>query len=296
MGALGMARKKDVDPGEEESTLEEIKKDLKRVRRLRYLKLLLSLLLVSGVVADLGYTYVVARDVQITDKSISSITPEGDLRFRATVIFTFDNPRGKELNLEGLSYRIYVEETFLGEGEKGSFTISPGLSKHTFEVNFDLRDLGAALESALGKDVLLLRVKGVVRVPARFFGLYTWRVIEIPYDVTEPFTVKGGSGSVPPVTLFIPTEVTFSSVTLNWSRYSGEDFSRYEVHCSTQPNFAISNDTLAGVVRDENTTTYTVENLRSRTTYYFKIRVYSSRELYADSNEVSATTLFIPFP
>ncbi|RLF73103.1 MAG: hypothetical protein DRN55_04570 [Thermoplasmata archaeon] len=291
-----MPAKENRNKEEDEGTLKKLKKDVKRIKRLRYLKMLLSLLIVSGVAIDLGYTYAVAKDVQIVDKKISSITPEGELRFRATLTFTFDNPRDRELDLEGLTYRIYVEGSYLGEGEKGAFTISPGLSNHTFDIHFDLRDLGAALDSALGKEVLHLRVKGHVKVPARFFGLYTWRVLELPYDVTETFTIKGGSVVVPPVTLYVPVEVTYSSVTLDWSRYAGEDFSRYEVHYSTQPNFQISSNTLAGVVEEIDTTTYTVENLRSRTTYYFKIRVYSIQGLQADSNEVSATTLFLPFP
>ncbi|RLG39685.1 MAG: hypothetical protein DRO01_05215 [Thermoproteota archaeon] len=288
--------KKEDKREEEEGTIKKLQKDVKRIKRLRYLKMLLTLLLISGVVVDLAYTYAVSKDLQITDKRITAITPEGGTVFKAVLQFTFENPRSKELELQGITYKIYVEGEYLGEGEKGAFTIPPGESNQSFEILFDLQDLGSVLDSVLGKEVVHLRLKGEVMVPAKFAGLYTWKVLTIPYDVTETFSTTGGEGEITPVVLEVPFEVTHNSVTLRWSRYIGEDFARYEVHFSTQKNFQISSNTLAGVIEDQDTTEYTVENLQPRTTYYFKIRVYNVAGLHADSNEVSATTRIVPIP
>ncbi len=101
--------------------------------------------------------------------------------------------------------------------------------------------------------------------------------------------------NVPPtaVTLNTPTgaEITPTTIALDWVQNNDADFARYEVHRATTPAFAPSNATLVNTITNQYTNSYTVIGLSSSTSYYFKVRVVDVGALYADSNEVSATTL-----
>ena len=93
------------------------------------------------------------------------------------------------------------------------------------------------------------------------------------------------------VLLYAPTSATSSSLMLTWTMNNDNDFARYEIHKSTSPLFTISQNTLVATINVRTTTTYTAIGLASSTTYYFKVRVVDTGALYADSNEVSGTTL-----
>ena len=94
---------------------------------------------------------------------------------------------------------------------------------------------------------------------------------QVQIDTTSPTAV----------TLNQPTGVTKNSVTLTWSKNTDLDFKQYEIYKDSE---------LVTIITDRNTTTYTVPNLSSGTTYYFKIRVVDNANLSADSAQVSATT------
>ncbi|MEM2899285.1 MAG: lamin tail domain-containing protein, partial [Thermoplasmata archaeon] len=93
------------------------------------------------------------------------------------------------------------------------------------------------------------------------------------------------------VLLFAPTNATSSSLTLAWSMNNDNDFARYEIHKSTSSSFTIGANTLVATIQVRTTTSYVAIGLSSSTTYYFKVRVVDTGSLYADSNEVSGTTL-----
>ncbi|MEW5760719.1 MAG: fibronectin type III domain-containing protein, partial [Candidatus Thermoplasmatota archaeon] len=105
-------------------------------------------------------------------------------------------------------------------------------------------------------------------------------------------------GNIPPkaVTLFSPTSISNSSLTLQWSKNNDTDFDKYEVHMSLEKDFVISKDTLINEIKEQNITSYILKGLKDNTTYYFKIRVFDTGGLYNDSNEVSAKTLITNYP
>ncbi len=90
------------------------------------------------------------------------------------------------------------------------------------------------------------------------------------------------------VTLDSPTNITESSMTLNWSQNSDSDFASYQIYQSTTSGQL---GTLIQTIGTQTTTTYVVTGLSSSSTYYFTIRVVDTGLLYADSNQVSGTTL-----
>jgi PKD repeat protein len=93
-----------------------------------------------------------------------------------------------------------------------------------------------------------------------------------------------------PVTLSPPTAIGETTVSLEWSKNNDGDFKQYEVAGATQNGFNITTQNTFTTLVDRNQTTYTVTDLSSNTTYFFKIRVNDQTNLFADSNEVSAVT------
>ena len=113
-----------------------------------------------------------------------------------------------------------------------------------------------------------------------------WNGLDTIFDVY--FTTT--NNPIFPVTLSPPTGITAGSMNLTWSQSTGSDFGRYELHMATHADFVIDGSTLAASLTDEIVTVYNVTGLVEDTTYYFRVRVYNSGGLYADSNEVSGRT------
>ena len=90
-----------------------------------------------------------------------------------------------------------------------------------------------------------------------------------------------------PVTLSNPTSITESSMQLNWTQNTDEDFGNYTIYQSA------ANETLGIVIytiTQQQLAYYNVTGLTANTTYYFTVRIYDSDGLYSDSNQVAGTT------
>jgi hypothetical protein len=86
-------------------------------------------------------------------------------------------------------------------------------------------------------------------------------------------------------------DVTADSITLQWSQNMDEDFSNYQIFVSETEGTLGDN---VQNITDWTTTSYTVENLQSETTYYFTIRVTDYSGLTTDSNQIQAPSTPIP--
>jgi hypothetical protein len=94
-----------------------------------------------------------------------------------------------------------------------------------------------------------------------------------------------------PVTLSQATDTTENSFKLSWTENADSDFKNYTIYQSTITG-AIG--TAITAVTSSSLTSYDVTGLSENTTYYFMIRVYDAEGLYADSNQISATTHTAP--
>jgi len=106
-----------------------------------------------------------------------------------------------------------------------------------------------------------------------------------PLDITHPT----------PVTLS-PGIVTIDTVGLSWTQFTDQYFAKYEIHKGTKAGFPIDPMLPAKTINYISTTSTNIDALLAGTKYYFKVRVYNTYDNYADSNEVSATTLTTPAP
>ncbi len=112
----------------------------------------------------------------------------------------------------------------------------------------------------------------------------------ISNSVPSPGTVCTPNAPPSAVVLGLPTNVTTSSMSLYWSMNNDADFAKYEVHKSSTASFTPDASTLVTTINVRATTSYTAIGLSPSTTYYFKVRVFDTGALYADSNEVSGMT------
>lgn len=106
-----------------------------------------------------------------------------------------------------------------------------------------------------------------------------------------PATAPPGSAnsSPTPVTLYSPTGVNITSISVNlsWTQNLDIDFQEYQMYFSTQASSlgelweTYNNRTALGVF---------IFGLQPGTTYYFVVRTMAISGLYADSNQVTVTT------
>jgi parallel beta-helix repeat protein len=91
-----------------------------------------------------------------------------------------------------------------------------------------------------------------------------------------------------PVVLNQPSIITENSLRLDWTESTATDFKNYTIY---QSNLQGNIGNPIYTITTRSTTSYDVTGLTSNTTYYFVIRVCDTGGLYADSNQVPATTL-----
>jgi predicted phage tail protein len=94
-----------------------------------------------------------------------------------------------------------------------------------------------------------------------------------------------------PVTLSPPANPKASSLDLTWTKNTDQSFTKYEIYRSASQGQL---GTLVTSIISQSQTTYTVTGLAASTTYYFTIRVINPKNLFSDSNQVSATTAPTP--
>jgi len=96
------------------------------------------------------------------------------------------------------------------------------------------------------------------------------------------------SGNQTPFYLAIPYNITSSSVVLSWTEYSGTDFKEYIVMSSFDTTFA--NLVSAETLLVKKTTTKTLADLISDTTYFFRVRLIKSNKTKVETQVQSAIT------
>lgn len=112
------------------------------------------------------------------------------------------------------------------------------------------------------------------------------RVVDQGYSESDSNSVMGETLNGPPaaVDLDNPFSITTDSFTIHWEPSEAEDFAYYEIHTSEEEDFTPDDDTLVETEYDVDSTTYTLEDLKSDTEYFVCIRTYDEGGLHNDSN------------
>jgi hypothetical protein len=156
---------------------------------------------------------------------------------------------------------------------------------------------GTKIATITDKGTTEFEVTGLSQETTYYFCVRVWDNDGAPgpyfadSNILEASTL--GSNLPPtPVILNDPEDVSNCDANLTWSLNTDDDFDCYEIHVSTTPGFKPNETTLFGEeLYDQATLKSLVTGLAENTTHYFKIRVYDTGGLFADSNEVNCETL-----
>ena len=134
--------------------------------------------------------YDAASKLEIKDKAIDGMDYDGGTRFRLRFVIHLRNPTSTAIEVKTITYAVYVEDVYVGEGRKDSLTIPPGTTRHELEFVFDAASVPGLTPKILGKSVLGVEVKGKVTVPVKAFGLLEYTSLTLPYDQEESVNVR----------------------------------------------------------------------------------------------------------
>ncbi|KAA0013360.1 MAG: LEA type 2 family protein [Thermoplasmata archaeon] len=154
---------------------------------LRRIKTMITIVIIVGVAIHLFMVYDAAKSIKIVDKKIIGVYPnylepdEYDIKF----MLSLKNPKKTTIEIDYIKYKVYVEDEFLGEGEKPRFFIQHGTENYTFLFTFNIMDLVTPVKNILMKGEVNITVKGDTIIPAKFLGLFTWKYIDLPYEINE---------------------------------------------------------------------------------------------------------------
>jgi len=159
---------------------------------IRKAKFVVTIIILSGVIIHLFLVYDTAKSLEIKEKKIIGISPsrEGVDEYEVKFSLTLKNPKSTPIEVDYIHYEVYVEDEFIGEGDKPRFRIGHGLSNHTFSLTFSAINLTASVKNLILYGMVNITIKGEVIIPAKFMGLFTWRYIKLPYTIHDRVAVS----------------------------------------------------------------------------------------------------------
>ncbi|KAA0003878.1 MAG: hypothetical protein FE043_01850 [Thermoplasmata archaeon] len=161
--------------------MKDIKKNLGKI------KLAVTIVIIAGVIIHLAFVYNAAKSIEITDKKIVGVYPKYPSvdEYEVKFMLTLNNPKHTNIEVEYISYKIYIENEYLGKGEKPRFYLEHGQNNQTFLFSFSIFNLTTPTSHLLMNGNANMTIKGDVIIPAKFLGLFTWRYIKVPYTIHE---------------------------------------------------------------------------------------------------------------
>lgn len=127
-----------------------------------------------------------------------------------------------------------------------------------------------------------LDLYGLTKLYQGSFGQSVQLPSSIPYKML--------SGVSPTAVTVSVRDITENDLKLTWTQSPDSNFARYEIFRSTAAG--VLGTSIANIT-NKATTSLTVSSLTSEITYYFTVRVWNTKGLYADSVQISMT-IFIP--
>jgi len=180
------------------------------------------LVLIAGIGAFAYQAYSVAKNISVVDSKLSSlwididwgvvpffpfIMPTKVKSLYVTVTLTIDNPSSYSVEIENLHYEVYIEDTYLGYGDKSRFAVMPSRQQISFSLTASTGDLlgviksllESAVKSGLKSITVHYRVRGIIKVPIKLFNVIEVPALKasIPFDVGGSYTYTFQMPSIP---------------------------------------------------------------------------------------------------
>ena len=154
------------------------------VKALKSVKVVVTLLIIIGSIIYLGLLYTSAQNIGVKKTEIVWLQPTGVTTWSIKFDVYVQSNGTIDITINKLTYKIYINGTYVGEGAKYDFTIKAGQTvKLTFELEFDAVQLGliSILTSTGAKEI---KITGIVSVPIKPFNLFSMRELTLPYSKT----------------------------------------------------------------------------------------------------------------
>jgi len=153
--------------------------------KLRKIRIIATVIIIVGVGIYLAFVYDTAKSIKIVEKRIESVYPKDADEFEVRFFLVLKNPKKFDIEIDYISYKIYIEKEFVGEGAKPHFFIENGEKKYEFDTTFSIKNTSQAIKNSLLMGEANIKIKGDVMIPAKFFGLFTWKHIKIPFEINR---------------------------------------------------------------------------------------------------------------
>ena len=143
-----------------------------------------------------GYQlYVTANEIEVTNISLSSLEVKGwpiPTKILLEIDLYVKNPTSYSVDIERLTYDIYINGKFAAEGTRGYFLISPNSQKPIgipLEITTSdiLRLIGSLITE--GNRDIEVDIKGMIDIPIKFFGVIKTITISVPFEQTFIYTI-----------------------------------------------------------------------------------------------------------
>ena len=164
------------------------------VRR-KTIAVLITAFILVGLLAHVLQLYIAAREVELTEMSVSSLKLEGfPLPSKLSLILDLHikNPTATSIELEDLHYIVYVNDVYLFEGYKERILI-PAQTESIVKIPAETTasDLLNLIRSLMleGGEIVEVEVRGTVNVPIKFLGAVKLFSVTIPFDLSKNYTL-----------------------------------------------------------------------------------------------------------
>ncbi len=154
------------DRSEDAAEVDSLKRKVNRLWRMRWFKVAVSLVILIMLVGHMVVVYNAADSLDVESVRVTEILP-GSIDGDFTVVFeiTLLNPTSGTIEVERLTYDLFLESAFIGKGSKEHFSIGSGTTALDFSVTFNIFDLPQPVQDAFIQASATLDIEGVVTVP-----------------------------------------------------------------------------------------------------------------------------------
>jgi LEA14-like dessication related protein len=158
-------------------------------KAIKIIVLIIVLLIIIGLILDLVLVYLAAQDVDVSPKEIESVKQITGIEYEISFKLILENPSTINIQVEKTRYNIYIEDDFIGNGEKTEFLIKPGKNDYSFSMQFNIMDLAIAVRDQLLSSSVEIKVMGDIIIPVEFLRSIKVGEVTGEFQMTEDIGV-----------------------------------------------------------------------------------------------------------
>ncbi len=154
----------------------------------KVLKTVISLIIIVLIVITIIYLaliYQAASSVKIDPKKINGVKVISIQDYEVEFVLTLKNTANINVQVEKITYEVFIENDFLGKGEKLDFTIKSGTNDYIFSLGFNIFDLATAIRNQLLNSTSSIRINGQIFIPIKLLRMIKVGEVTGDYELVE---------------------------------------------------------------------------------------------------------------